>query len=372
MACNCTADLRADIIKRFFGVEARRTEFAQELIRIVECQQTMMSRDLQEWFRIWFRFSDVMFEEFLACVMKRQTTMSKELQQVIRSRYFPTSQQMANDFIRVVLCSCCPTMCGTDVNIIGISDSFTVDGWYLQVDASNLVYMESGVVTQTVPCSSGIADYGHTDGVSGGFENPHYFSGVWESLLEVVIKDPVGTAYDFFLYGLDSYPWGAATSEVQVSTDNGATWNTAISGGAPSSAGITGTYDTGTINFVYRAVVTLEDGCVFTDPVSGFLCSPIDEIYFAFVVPSAIDVGGFAVIFATAVIPPNMTINLQKSLDGGTTWSDANLNVPAASFDGLTQITTGEPVGALFDVRLQLVNNTSGCTYYSDSAPVIV
>ena len=125
MACNCTADLRADIIKRFFGVEARRTEFAQELIRIVECQQTMMSRDLQEWFRIWFRFSDVMFEEFLACVMKRQTTMSKELQQVIRSRYFPTSQQMANDFIRVVLCSCCPTMCGTDVNIIGISDSFT-------------------------------------------------------------------------------------------------------------------------------------------------------------------------------------------------------------------------------------------------------
>ena len=129
--------------------------------------------------------------------------MSKELEGVIRARYFPASQDMANDFIRVVLCSCCPTICGTDIEIVGISDNYTVDGWYLESGASNLVYMESGVITQTVACPSGLANYGHGGGVNDGYESPHYFNSgdaTWNPLIESVLKTVTGTEYLVSVY----------------------------------------------------------------------------------------------------------------------------------------------------------------------------
>ena len=164
MSCGCTAPLRADIIKRFFATDSRREDFALELIRIVECQQDTMSPQLELWFRTYFRFSDTLLNEFLRCVLKQQNTMSAELEKTIRARYFPTSQEMANDFIRVVLCGCCPEICGTDIDIIGVSNAFTVDGWYLENGASNIVYMEANVITQKVPCPWGLAGYGHNAG----------------------------------------------------------------------------------------------------------------------------------------------------------------------------------------------------------------
>lgn len=267
MGCNCTANLRADIIKRFFANDARHHEFALELIRIVECQQTVMSLDLQEWFRIYFGFSDILFEEFLACVMKRQTTMSAELQKVIRSRYFPTSQQMALDFIRVVLCACCPRLCGSDLFIIGISNNYTVDGWYLEQSASNIVYMESGVITETVPCESGIAEYGHSDGKS--YEYPHFFNGgTWVYLILVTKELISGTDYVITVEVDQTYSWGVANGLVEYSLDNGSTW---IELGtfeySPSSLPPYGfSFDEGTDEFLIRATVTAENGCQFFNP----------------------------------------------------------------------------------------------------------
>jgi len=268
MGCNCTANLRADIIKRFFANQFNGKEFALELIRIVECQQTVMSRELENWFKVWFRFPQDMLEEFLACVMKRQTTMSSELQKVIRARFFPTDQRMADDFIRVVLCGCCPEMCEAPLGgIIGISKSFTADGWYLQADASNLVYMESNVITQTIPCSSGLADYGHEGGDTfSGYEYPHiFYSGSWSQLTEVNISISEATTYLVQFYVDINYVFGTNfTANFQYSTDSGATWITAIS---TTEVTTNQNFDFGTNDFFYRLVIIDNaTGCQFYNP----------------------------------------------------------------------------------------------------------
>jgi len=288
MGCNCTANLRADIIKRFFANDARRHEFALELIRIVECQQTVMSLDLQEWFRIYFGFSDILFEEFLACVMKRQTTMSAELQKVIRSRYFPTSQQMALDFIRVVLCSCCPAICGTDIDIVGIYQGDPVaDGWYLRqgagasAEVAEIVYIESDTITESRVCDSRIADYGHPNGINGGYEAPHYYNsgGDWLPMLEVGLKDLGSNDYEFTIWGADPFPYDIAGSTilVQYSTDGGTTW---IDGGTADGTSLGGTFipvtfNTGTNTFIYRTIVTLANGCQFYNPAPDGSNAPV-------------------------------------------------------------------------------------------------
>ena len=211
--------------------------------------------------------------------MKRQTTMSAELQKVIRSRYFPTSQQMALDFIRVVLCSCCPAICGTDIDIVGIYQGDPVaDGWYLRqgagasAEVAEIVYIESDTITESRVCDSRIADYGHPNGLNSGYESPHYYNsgGDWLPMLEVGLKDLGSNDYEFKIWGVDPFPYDIAGSTilVQYSTDGGTTW---IDGGTADGTSlgdtfIPVTFNTGTNTFIYRTIVTLANGCQFFNP----------------------------------------------------------------------------------------------------------
>ena len=242
-----------------------------------------MSPQLELWFRTYFRFSDTLLNEFLRCVLKQQNTMSAELEKTIRARYFPTSQEMANDFIRVVLCGCCPEICGTDIDIIGVSNAFTVDGWYLENGASNIVYMESNVITQNVPCPSGLADYGHNAGLNSGYEAPHFFSagGEWLPFIEVAnFKDNGGFEYEVTVYGSSEYNWAGSTQLVQYSTDGGTTWIDGASAGEVLIDGTPITFNTGTSSFLYRTVVTNGGGCQFFNPAPD-TGSPSYGIYYA-------------------------------------------------------------------------------------------
>lgn len=287
MSCGCTAPLRADIIKRFFATDSRREDFALELIRIVECQQTTMSPQLELWFRTYFRFSDTLLNEFLRCVLKQQTTMSRELEKAIRARYFPASQDMANDFIRVALCSCCPEICGTDIDIIGIYDfePDTPDGWYLHKDESQIIYVESDVATETRECPSRLADYGHPNGDNGGYEAPHVFSvndSTWFPLTEV--EPPIdlgGFDYRFNVYTPNNpvVDFTGGTILVRYSTDGGATWiNGATSTDFNNPTPIE--FNTGTDTFIYQTIVTLANGCQFFNPAPD-TGSPSYGIYYA-------------------------------------------------------------------------------------------
>ena len=174
----------------------------------------------------------------------------------------------------------CPTICGTDIEIVGISDNYTVDGWYLEFGASNLVYMESGVITQTVACPSGMANYGHPNGPNNGYEAPHLFSqgGEWFPMLEVDTKDNGGFNYDFTIYGADEYDYAGATTVVLYSTDGGATYVEGGTGGAPDDSGLVINVDTGTDSFIYQVVVTLANGCKLYNPAPPNLGSPV--VYF--------------------------------------------------------------------------------------------
>jgi hypothetical protein len=276
MGCNCTANLRADIIKRFFANQFNGKEFALELIRIVECQQTVMSRELEDWFKVWFRFPQDMLEEFLACVMKRQQTMSDRLQKVIRARFFPTDQRMADDFIRVVLCGCCPTLCGTDVNIINTSDQYTVDGWYMQVDASNLVYMEADTIIETVPCESGLADFKITSGAVT-FAPAVWHNGQWDGAIAVeLIGQDLGNNFTLTTT-IEDYFTNPCTGSVQISTNGGSTWTEV--GTLTNSQLVDGEqaiFDTTETDFIYRVIVTdTVTGCQFYNPAPDGSSAPV-------------------------------------------------------------------------------------------------
>lgn len=162
----------------------------------------------------------------------------------------------------------CPSLCGSDLFIVGISNSYTVDGWYLEFGFMNLVYMESGNITETVPCESGLADYGHPNGINGGYEAPHYFTqgGEWLPLLEVKIRDNGGFNYDFTVFGSDEYDWNGSTTLIQYSTDGGTVWIDGGSDGPPQDDGTTINVTTGTSSFIYRTIVTLANGCQFFNP----------------------------------------------------------------------------------------------------------
>ena len=281
MGCNCTANLRADIIKRFFANQFNGKEFALELIRIVECQQDTMSRELEDWFEKWFRFPQDMLEEFLACVMKRQATMSDRLQKVIRARFFPTDQKMADDFIRVVLCGCCPTLCGTGFHILEISDNYTVDGYYLQVDASNIVYMESGIITETIPCESGFADFHQSSGntVTAGAV---WHNNTWDVLITVTLVSQVlGVEFQLETVIGDWFT-NPVTGVCQISEDGGVTWTQV---GTMSNEdlvdGLILTFPTAAESYIYRVIVTdTVTGCQFYNPAPD-TGSPGYRIYYA-------------------------------------------------------------------------------------------
>jgi hypothetical protein len=354
MGCNCTANLRADIIKRFFANQFNGKEFALELIRIVECQQTVMSRELEDWFKVWFRFPQDMLEEFLACVMKRQQTMSDRLQKVIRARFFPTDQRMADDFIRVVLCGCCPTLCGTDVNIINTSDQYTVDGWYAQVDASNLVYMEGGVITDTVPCASGIAAYAVQANEDTAFIL--WFNGSsWEGMATVHFEYS-GSGLDFNYEVLLNPNTSTLLNTLVQITYDGTTFITAST--FDNETG-NGTISASSNIFKYRIVNTWDDCPYYMEN-----CPYFEPTYWEFFVVGDTNIGGNHAITCLASNITGMTVDIEGTTDGGTTWSVIAADVPASEFDGADAIEVSVPFSETFKARLK-ISSPLDCVSYS-------
>ena len=355
MPCNCTAPLRADIIKRFFANDSRKNEFALELIRIVECQQDTMSYDLREWFRIYFGFNDILLGQFLNCVLKQQTTMSKELEGVIRARYFPASQDMANDFIRVVLCSCCPTICGTDIEIIGISNDYTVDGWYLEFGASNLVYMESNVITDTVACSSGFAQLVF-ELVASNYDLIGVFSSAtWNYMGNASVSESgLDHTFNINLNYTDSL-----NNQLQVTYD-GITWEAVYS---TDGSSINYVYTASSHNFRWRVLNYFEECPYYLGTTEG-VCPIVKADDWAYSIPSSVDNGGSWEIYPLATIPSGFTVNVELSTDGGTTWGDLRVNYDPTLLDGITPLGTGVTYGLSFKTRLKVISSLN-CDNYS-------
>ena len=170
----------------------------------------------------------------------------------------------------------CPVICGSDLFIIGISNNYTVDGWYLEQEASNIVYMESGAIIETVPCDTGLANYGHANGRS--YEYPHYFNGgQWVYLINVTQELVSGTEYNLTVELDTTYNWGVASGVLQYSIDNGATYiDIGTFEYSPSSLPpYLFTFDEGTNDFILRAIVTLENGCQFFNPAPDGSNAPV-------------------------------------------------------------------------------------------------
>jgi hypothetical protein len=164
----------------------------------------------------------------------------------------------------------CPAICSAETPIVGVSSAYTVDGWYLEESLSNLVYMVSGSITQTGPCSSGLADYGHDNGNQfNGYEYPHLYdtqNNFWRPLMEVKVTLSSGTVFRCEVYVSGGFLDNSSTGVFQTSIDNGSTWQDTISFSA--SSGIADEpFDIGTLDFIYRVVMTdAITGCQYYNP----------------------------------------------------------------------------------------------------------
>lgn len=161
----------------------------------------------------------------------------------------------------------CPALCGTDVTIIGLSDSYTEDGWYLQVNDSNIVYMESGAITETVPCESGMADLAIVSGAVVG--TPYvWHNGSWNPLITVELKTQ-NIGVDFTLITqTEDYFANELTGVCQISTDGGTTWtDVGTITNAELQIGTEVIFNTTETNYIYRVIVTdTVTGCQFYNP----------------------------------------------------------------------------------------------------------
>jgi len=161
----------------------------------------------------------------------------------------------------------CPSICSAASEIIGISDSYTVDGWYLQVDASNLVYMESNVITQTVECPDGIADFSITVGTSTAAPTVWY-NDSWQPLIIVDLKTQnVGVDFSMTTQIKDWFT-NECTGLAQISTDGGTTW---VDVGTMTNSELTGglevVFNTTETDYIVRVIVTdTVTGCSYYNP----------------------------------------------------------------------------------------------------------
>ena len=179
----------------------------------------------------------------------------------------------------------CPAICGTDIDIIGLSNSFTVDGWYLEYDAPNIVYMESGIITETVECPSRLADYGHPNGINSGYEAPHVFADdFWTPVSEVTLINTGGTSNEIRVYVNSNYTVGSSLL-VEYSLDGGATW-LELGSSTEFNDPTQFPFDLGTNIFIYRTILTLADGCQYYNPAPD-TGSPSYAIYYATIDMSA-------------------------------------------------------------------------------------
>ena len=267
----------------------------------------------------------------------------------------------------------CPAICSAETPIVGVSSAYTVDGWYLEESLSNLVYMVSGSITQTVPCSSGLADYGHDNGNQfNGYEYPHIYdtlNNYWIPLMEVKVTLSSGTEFRCEVHVSWGFLDNSSTGVFQTSIDNGSTWQDTISfninAGVPDV-----TFDIGTTNFIYRTVVTdFVTECEFFNPSEigwAAICPTIDPSVYDYAIGSAEIVDGNWTIYPSGSIPSTSTATVQGSIDTGSTWFNITSPLPYNFFDGSNGVPTGQ--SALY-TRL-LVTDQYGCESYSVESTV--
>lgn len=249
----------------------------------------------------------------------------------------------------------CPSLCGTDVEIIGISNAYTVDGWYLQFDDSNLVYMESGVITDTVSCASGFAQLVFETDV-GVYQLLGVFSaGVWTFMAAGSVTE-TGLDHDFSVIIANT---DSLNNQLQVTYD-GTTWTTVYSA---DSGTIATTYSASDHNFRWR-ILNYFDECPYYLGTTEGVCPVIKVDEWGYSIPSAADNGGLWEIYPFATIPSGFTVNVQISTDNKVTWGDLRVDYDPALLDGATPLGTGVTYGSEFDTRLQIIS-TLDCINYS-------
>lgn len=253
----------------------------------------------------------------------------------------------------------CPSICSAASEIIGVSDSYTVDGWYAQVDASNLVYMEGDVITDTVPCASGIAAYAVQVDEDTAFIL--WFNGSsWEGMATVHFDWSVDLNFDYTIT-LNNSTSSLTNTLLQI-TYNGTDFSTVASFNGDVSTDLTTT--TSNI-FKYRVVNTWDDCPYYMESCPFF---KVD--YWEFFVVGDTNIGGNHAITCLASNITGMTVDIEGTTDGGTTWSVIAADVPASEFDGADAIEVSVPFGETFKARLKITSPLDCVSYSVESQDI--
>ena len=249
----------------------------------------------------------------------------------------------------------CPAICSAETPIVGVSSAYTVDGWYLQFDASNLVYMESGVITDTVECASGFAQLVIEESVAFYRLNAVFSSGAWTFMGSANVSE-TDLDHDF---DIQINVTDALNTQLQVTYD-GTTWTTVYSA---DSGALDTTYSASSHNFRWRVLNYFEECPYYLGTTDG-ICPVIKVDEWGYSIPSAADNGGLWKIYPFATIPSGFTVNVQISTDNKATWGDLRVDYDPALLDGATPLGTGVTYGSEFDTRLQIIS-TLECINYS-------
>lgn len=256
----------------------------------------------------------------------------------------------------------CPTVCESPSGeILGDSSAFTVDGYYVEDGQSNIVYMESGVITETFPCASGIVDY-HIESGTRFYYGYVFISGSgWETRGYIDQTENL----DFINFECSLSINGNSSDNIdnkyQISYD-GSTWEDILVFSGDTAAP---NFAASSPVFVSRVFFTW-NGCPYYMEHPDGLCPLIAEDTWQFSVPSY--VGDPVVIYPLAIIPAGFTVDIEGTTDGGTTWTAFQVNVDPALLDGTNEFTTGYSV--TFITRLKMTS-TLGCVYYSKETSII-
>lgn len=258
------------------------------------------------------------------------------------------------------------TICEPDGETIeGISDVFTVDGWYLQYNAQNLVYMESGVIVgDPVPCASGIANYYKNLNLhfTNGFAGPYKFDtvgGSWQPILDTeFLENGDGVTLDVgYWTNADIINLESVTLFHKDAPDS--EWHEEA-----SSSDSSGAFSMPYTNSLRLKMVMVADGCSYSNPgvLGEVVCKERKSNDFQYQVPSADPPGSQWIIYPIAVIPEGLTVDMQGSTDAGGTWNNLFTDVDPATIDGLTPFATGST-----SIRTRLkFTDIWGCIYYSE------
>lgn len=259
----------------------------------------------------------------------------------------------------------CPALCGSDLSLVGISDNYTVDGWYVAVDGQELIYLESGIKTDETTCTSGFAAlYWPVDNENPNlYQGPYaYISGEWIPMMRYNFDASSSPEVAVQLVADEYFDTETTTAAVEIKNTIGGDWS--------DVSGISLAGDPVSISsencFMVRIKVTDVNGCIFYGygPNGRAVCADIKSGDFQYAVPSA-DCCPY-IIYPTADISfingYNLSVDIQGSLDEGTTWFNIASGIDPAQLDGLTPFETNQ--NSLV-TRLKLTD-PFGCIHYSD------